>query len=179
MADKQKYTPIFHECAVPGKLQRQKSSGRTDEFLADNLERPAGEIPGPRVRLLNHQVITSAGQPTTLECQVLEWNSEGEQYVQWFHGGVVCNGERYLSLSDTGGHYLFIKDTVTEDGGEYIIIASCGRAKTERVVFVRVTQPQHPESELCSIVMVLQVLALSLYSWTLYPILHGGRGGGG
>lgn len=162
---KQKYTPAFHECVVPGQLQRQQSTGLsfhqdldTDEVLE------VTQVPGPRIRLLNDHVITSVGQPTTLECQVPEWSSDREGFVDWVHSGEVCNGERYLSLRDAGLFYLFIKDTIAEDGGVYTVVARIGAARSEREMNVRVALQHPPLSEhnylcvLCSICCFVRVL---------------------
>lgn len=152
---KQKYTPEFHECIVPGQVQRQQSTGlsfgqdlEADESPEDTPMSPEGDmVAGPRIHLLNDHVITSLGHPTTLECQVPEWSSVDDGCLEWVHGGKVCKGERYLSLSDAGLRYLFIRETLAEDDGEYTVVASNDAAKSEKVVNVRVAQPQPPTSE--------------------------------
>ena len=148
MASKQKYTPEFHACAVPGQLKRQQSSSLSfDQDLDEEnvATTSSGEIPGPGIRILIDEVVTSVGQPTTLECQVSSLGSEGN--VEWIHGEEVCRGKYYLFLSDSDQHYLFIRSTAVEDGGKYTIVAKSASAMTKRVVEVQVSLPQPPESE--------------------------------
>ena len=64
--------------------------------------------PAPVLDVGDPNVFTSAGQPTTLVCEV---SGTPEPTIKWTHEGKPLDDERFLVLAD---HSLFIQDTCSE-----------------------------------------------------------------
>ena len=127
-ADQGKYTPAFHGGVLPT-VQRQHSSSGTGK--------PSGGSIQIRV---DSEIVTALGQPTTLECQVVQW-SEGRTLEEWLHCGRKCEGEKYLKLGDGEWRYLYIKETCLEDEGTYQVVVEEDGVRAENTIKVRVAQP--------------------------------------
>ena len=96
-------------------------------------------------------VFTSAGQPTTLVCEVsgnpppkVTWERAGEEMDQQGESAQLLDKQRFIKLSD---HSLFITDTDLQYEGIYIIKATNSGGTAEATVKVTVASPVAPERE--------------------------------
>jgi len=149
-----KYTPEFHEGVLTAVQRQNSSSSSATESFSSHGPRD-GSV---QVRLAS-EVVTALGQPTTLECLVVQWSAGRTVEVQWLHGGRKCEGENYSKFCNGGWQYLCVKETCLADEGTYKVVVEEDGVRAESSVNVRVAQPALQTGEL------LHNAAISVSRW--------------
>ena len=97
--------------------------------------------PAPVLNVEASDVVTAAGQPTTLICEA---SGTPAPTVTWSRGGESLDKERFIQLADGS---LFVNDTDLQDEGMYMVQAENSAGDQAAHIRLFVAKPSPPEGE--------------------------------